>query len=71
MLGRLREVAGEMTDHGGPMDGEVEVDETYLAGKDKDKHAQQRTGRRGPVGLRASKSLSVCANAPAGSRQMR
>ena len=53
MLGRLREVAGEMTDHGGPMDGTVEVDETFLGGKDRNKHAHQRSGQRGTSGKQA------------------
>lgn len=30
------------------MAGPVEVDETYMGGKSKNKHASQRTGRRGP-----------------------
>ena len=33
ILGRLREVAGAITSVGGPMDGTVEADETYIGAK--------------------------------------
>ena len=42
ILGRLREVAGGMNGLGGPMDGEIEADEAYLGGKEKNKHADKK-----------------------------
>ena len=41
MLHRLRHAA-ETKSFNGPMDGDVEVDETYVGGKSKNRHARQR-----------------------------
>lgn len=42
VLGRLREVWGQMDDRDGPVGGEVEVDETFIGGKARNKHASKK-----------------------------
>ena len=43
MLGRIRKVAGKMSRDKEPIRGEVEADEKFLGGKEKNKHAGKRT----------------------------
>lgn len=69
MLQRIRE-AFDDSDDDGPFGGPVEVDETFVGGRDKNKHEWQRTGARGGssskapvVGLKDRETGKVRANA--------
>ena len=52
VLHRLR-YAARTKSFNKPLKGEIEIDETFVGGKSKNKHAsKRRTGGRGPVGIR-------------------
>ena len=51
MLNRLREVWANLEEPDDPFIGEVEVDETYIGGKEGNKHAKDKLNAgRGTVG---------------------
>jgi transposase-like protein len=54
MLQRIREACGKGGPYGGQLSGIVEADETFLGGKETNKHADKRTANRhGPAGKTA------------------
>src|SRR5579883_2446811 len=52
VLHRLR-YAARTKSFNRPLKGEIEADETFLGGKEKNKHAHKRTGKKGPQGKTA------------------
>ena len=54
VLGRLRKAAEQASADAGTLPGPVEADETYMGGRNKNRHASQKQkGIRGPVGKMA------------------
>jgi len=53
VLGRLRKAAAHASSVAGTLPGPVEADETYMGGKNKNRHASKKQDGRGPVGKMA------------------
>ena len=53
VLGRLRKAAEQASRDAGTLPGPVEADETYMGGKNKNRHANQKQTGRGPSGKMA------------------